>query len=176
MECPKCERGLKRIIISEVKVDRCKNCGGLWFDRDELRIVRDHRDENLSLLEFDLWKNKNKLAASGKSIDCPRDGKPLFKIKYGDTNVMVDVCLDCRGIWLDRDELEKIISALKKEVNSETIPEYLNDLKDEIKELVTHPSQASTELRHIMIVMKLLEYRFLAQYPKIVELISVLPD
>jgi len=175
MRCPKCDENLEEIKINGVKVDRCGNCGGLWFDRDELRIVRDHRDENLSWLEFDLWKDKNKLAVSGKSIDCPRDGKPLFKIKYGKTNVLVDVCLDCRGVWLDKDELDKIISALKAKISSETIPEYLNDLSGEVRELVVRPNQAEVELKHIMILMKLLEYRFVAQHPKILEIASVLP-
>lgn len=176
MKCPKCNKNLEGIKINSVKVDRCKNCGGLWFDKDKLKIVRDHRDENLSWLDFDLWKDRNKLTTSGKSIDCPRDGKPLFKIKYNGTGVMVDVCLNCRGIWLDKNELDKIISALKAKISSKTIPEYLNDLSGEVKELVVHPNQAEIELKHIMILMKLLEYRFVAQHPKIVEIISVLPD
>ncbi len=176
MKCPKCEKELKRITISGVKVDRCENCGGLWFDKDELKIVRDHRDKNLSWLKFDLWEDKRKLSVSGKYTDCPRDGKPLFKIKYGNTDVMADICFNCRGIWLDGNELEKIISELKKEVNSKTMPEYLAELGGEVKELVTHPSQAATELGHIMIVMKLLEYRFAAKHPEILEMISVLPD
>lgn len=159
-----------------MKVDRCANCGGLWFDKNELGAVRDHRDKNLSWLDFDLWKNKNKLVVSGRFIDCPRDGKPLFKIKYNGTGVMVDICLDCKGVWLDRDELDKIISILKEKINSESLPEYLKDFSGEVKELIAHPDQAAVELRHITIVMKLLEYRFFAQHPKIVELISVLPD
>lgn len=176
MKCPKCSENLEEIKINSVKVDRCGNCGGLWFDRDELRIVRDHRDKNLSWLDFDLWKDRNKLTTSGKSIDCPRDGKPLFKIKYKKTNVLVDICLDCRGVWLDKDELDKIISALKAKISSETIPEYLNDLSGEVKELVVHPKQVEIELKHIVILMKLLEYRFAAQHPKILEITSVLPD
>lgn len=175
MKCPKCSENLEEIKINSVKIDHCKSCGGLWFDRDELRIVRDHRDKNLSWLDFDLWKDRNKLTTSGKSVDCPRDGKPLFKIKYDGTGVMVDVCLNCRGIWLDKDELDKIISALKAKISSETIPEYLNDLSGEVKELIVHPNQAEIELKHIMILMKLLEYRFVAQHPKILEIISVLP-
>jgi hypothetical protein len=78
-------------------------------------------------------------------------------------------------VWLDRNELDKIISNLKEKINSETIPEYLRDLSGEVKELVTHPQHAGIELRHVMIVMKLLEYRFLAQHPKIAEITSVLP-
>lgn len=177
MKCPKCASDyLEEIIINGIKVDRCTNCGGLWFDRDELGVVRDHRDESLSWLNFDLWEDEEKLSASGTSVDCPRDGKPLFKIKYGTTGVMVDVCLECRGVWLDKDELDKIVAALKERLNSETIPEYLKDLTGEVKELVTHPDHAGAELRHVMIVMKLLEYRFFALHPRLAELISVLPD
>ena len=177
MKCPKCKMdNLEEIKINGVKIDRCENCGGLWFDKDELKIVRDHRDENLSWLDFDLWEDKNKLQISGKSMDCPRDDKPLFRIKYGETGIMVDICLECRGVWLDREELDKIISSLKEKINSETIPEYLKDLSAEAGELITHPKQAGVELRHMAIIMKLLEYRLAAQHPKIAELISVLPD
>ena len=176
MKCPKCKiEDLEKIKINGVKIDRCENCGGLWFDKDELKITRDHRDKNLSWLDFDLWKDENKLMISGQSINCPKDDKPLFKIKYGSTDIMVDICLNCHGIWLDKNELDKIISELKQKINSETIPEYLNDLSGEVKELIVHPDQAEIELRHIMILMKLLEYRFLAQHPKISEITSVLP-
>jgi len=177
MKCPKCKLGeLKETKINGVKIDRCENCGGLWFEKDELKTVRDHRDGNLSWLDFDLWEDKDKLTVSGKSIDCPKDGKHLFKIKYGNTDVLVDICLDCHGVWLDREELDKIISELKEKVNFETIPEYISDLGKEISELLAHPGKADVELKHIAIVMKLLEYRFLAQHPKLAELIAVLPD
>jgi len=176
MQCPKCNnKNLEKIKINDIKVDRCSNCGGLWFDKNELKITRDHRDQNLSWLKFDLWEDENKLMISGRSINCPRDKKPLFKIKYGETGVMVDICFDCHGIWLDKEELDKIILELKEKINSETIPEYLNDLSGEVKSLVIHPDQMEIELKHIMILMKLLEYRFLAQYPRISEITSALP-
>jgi len=177
MKCPKCKfEELTKIKINGVKIDRCSYCGGLWFDKDELKISRDKRDKDLSWLDFDLWEDQSKLMVSKKSIDCPRDKEPLFKIKYGDTNVMVDICLDCHGVWLDKNELDKIIAQLKEKINTETIPGYLNDLGKEIAELLTHPNHADVELRHIAIVMKLLEYRIIAQHPKLAELIAVLPD
>src|SRR5680860_426009 len=174
MKCPKCKiEDLKETKINGVKIDRCSHCGGLWFDKNELRISRDNRDNNLIWLDFDLWEDKNKLMVSGKSIDCPRDGKPLFKIKYGSTDIMVDICLDCHGVWLDKNELDKIIAQLKEKINSETIPEYINNLGQGIVELLKHPNHVDVELKHLAIVMKLLEYRIIAQNPKIAELISV---
>ena len=44
-----------------------------------------------------------------KAVDCPVCGDKLRAIeKYG---VEVDVCPGCKGVWLDRGELEKILAA-----------------------------------------------------------------
>ena len=176
MNCPKCGQQLKQIKIAGEKVDHCENCGGLWFDKDELKLVRDRRDKDLSWLEFDLWNDKNKIAVSGnQSVNCPKCGKSLFKVKYGDSDIMVDVCLNCRGVWLDKKELDKIINYLEKKISKETIPEYLKDLEREAVELVAHPSKITVEARHILILMKLIEYRFISQHPRLAEIVSELP-
>ena len=39
---------------------------------------------------------------------CPIDGTPLMEmVKNG---VTIDVCPECKGVWLDRGELEKLIN------------------------------------------------------------------
>ena len=175
MNCPKCEQQLKQVKIAGVKVDHCENCGGLWFDKDELKLTRDSRDKDLSWLEVDLWNDKNKIAVSDQSGNCPKCNKSLFKVKYGDSDIMVDVCLDCRGVWLDKKELDKIISYLEEKVDKETIPEYLKDLEHEVAELIVHPSKIAIEARHILILMKLIDYRFMSQHPRLAEIVSGLP-
>jgi Zn-finger nucleic acid-binding protein len=40
-------------------------------------------------------------------MKCPHCQIPLVKAKR--QNVTIDYCTDCRGIWLDRGELDKII-------------------------------------------------------------------
>lgn len=42
-------------------------------------------------------------------MHCPKDGTPLQARQRG--GVDIDYCPTCRGVWLDRGELEKIISA-----------------------------------------------------------------
>ena len=40
-------------------------------------------------------------------MNCPRDAQPLqVTYKHG---IEVDTCNTCHGIWLDRDELDKIL-------------------------------------------------------------------
>lgn len=176
MRCPQCTKSLDEIAIGRAKVDRCSLCGGIWFDRDELKTVKDERDGDLRWLDFDLWGDEGQLRSNGTYLDCPRDGGPLFRIKYGPADVMVDVCLACQGVWLDRDELEKILAALRDKVNRETLPEYLRDLEGELKDLFLAPEHSKEDLRNIAILMKLIEYRLAAQHPKIAEITSELPD
>ena len=40
-------------------------------------------------------------------MDCPRDGTALKRAER--SGVEIDWCPECRGVWLDRGELEKIV-------------------------------------------------------------------
>lgn|GEM_PF-1298162 len=52
-------------------------------------------------------------------MNCPRCHGALDERERD--GVIVDVCHDCRGIWLDRGELEKLIARASREFN-ETAP------------------------------------------------------
>jgi len=41
MKCPKCSGEMAIVSYDKIKVDRCISCGGLWFQPDELRALRD---------------------------------------------------------------------------------------------------------------------------------------
>jgi uncharacterized protein len=40
-------------------------------------------------------------------VVCPRDGASLVEVNK--SGVQIDVCPECKGVWLDRGELEKIL-------------------------------------------------------------------
>ena len=42
-------------------------------------------------------------------MKCPRCESPTLDERYRD-GVTVDVCRECRGVWLDRGELETLVS------------------------------------------------------------------
>lgn len=39
-KCPRCGGELKEQQVDEVKIDECKDCGGVWLDRGELDQLR----------------------------------------------------------------------------------------------------------------------------------------
>lgn len=43
--------------------------------------------------------------------NCPTDGASLVEINKN--GVMIDVCPECKGIWLDRGELDKIVQVTR---------------------------------------------------------------
>jgi len=45
MHCPKCGFKMKTIKINEVEIDKCFNCGGLYFDEGELEKVSGRRED-----------------------------------------------------------------------------------------------------------------------------------
>ena len=42
-----------------------------------------------------------------ETLRCPNDGSRLVEVERSD--VLIDACPECRGIWLDRGELDKIL-------------------------------------------------------------------
>ncbi len=52
---------------------------------------------------------------------CPRCNKHTLEERERD-GITIDVCQECRGIWLDRGELERLIARAAREMDRQ--PEY----------------------------------------------------
>lgn len=50
-------------------------------------------------------------------MQCPRCDGTMEERDRGD--ITIDLCTSCRGVWLDRGELEKLIARAQAEVESE---------------------------------------------------------
>ena len=101
MLCPKCRKAtLAEMQVGDVRtaVDQCRSCGGIWFDRKELEVIMDLAAKDLSI----------PAAAEETRRTCPRDFENLATFKYPQTEVMVDMCRRCEGLWLDGGELTEI--------------------------------------------------------------------
>jgi DNA repair exonuclease SbcCD ATPase subunit len=40
MKCPKCGMQLEEITFSDVRIDKCFSCDGIWLDKGELDVIR----------------------------------------------------------------------------------------------------------------------------------------
>jgi len=175
MLCPLCKKTLDKAIFYGVEVDYCPKCRGLWFEKDELRLAKDDRDENLAWLDINLWKDKTKFQISREQKLCPACRMPLYEINYGDSKIKVDVCNLCSGIWLDRREFKKIIEYLEGKAKYEILHKYVKNLIEEFWEIFTGPETLREEINDFLIILKLLNYKFPSQHPLIAEIIKELP-
>lgn len=123
MLCSNCGVDFKEVKTNSldtgfvIKLDQCPKCGGIWFDKYELFQIplKDAKEVdklNKSLLRRSLYL-KSKLY-------CPRDSSKL--LQYKDYNIpsdlQIDRCKKCGGIWLNMGELSEFKEKNKKKKNN----------------------------------------------------------
>jgi Zn-finger nucleic acid-binding protein len=167
MKCPNCQASLEPASELPVRVDRCPNCGGMWCDKEELRLLKDKEDDgDFRWIDVDLWKDAEKLRAGEQSgLACPADGSALTSVHYGDSGVSVDICAQCEGVWLGKGAYDAIIAYLEHIVDSSTTGDYVDDLKDEFVDVFKPGGEGpGSELRDLGKVLHLLELRFRVEH------------
>lgn len=110
MKCPRCNVILVKEAVKDVNlvvdVDKCPNCKGMWFEVGELSKL--DKIVEPKIIEFrKIPKEKYQL----KALFCPScaDHPLMQKADHPrDSKVIIDYCEQCKGIWLDKGELEAI--------------------------------------------------------------------
>jgi len=105
MQCPKCQKELKRQQFGDVEVDQCLSCQGIWFDLGELPTLRQQKNTNYSKSSADTN------IYDVMSAPCPRCGGEGHMTRVHDLkrpDIVMDTCSVCYGIWLDGGELDKL--------------------------------------------------------------------
>ncbi len=115
MECPRCRHAMQEILYEGVKIDTCPNCEGEWLDRDELKQIVKRREEvftpdQIAQVQASIEGSEPAPAADDSpALACPRCGAEMRRFRYaGTTQVLIDRCPACGGIWFDKDELEQV--------------------------------------------------------------------
>ncbi|MCG2690228.1 zf-TFIIB domain-containing protein [Candidatus Parcubacteria bacterium] len=176
MKCPVCKtENLKKGLFYQSEIDYCSKCLGVWFDKGELEIARDDKDESLRWLDVDLWHDETKFKLSQGKKFCPKDIVSLYEVAYNNSSIKVDLCNLCSGIWLDRGEFKKIIEHLKKKEKDQALYNYASNLAQEGLEVFKGPETFKEELADFIAVLKLLKYKLLVQHPTLFKLIDQLP-
>lgn len=133
MECPVCGNGLTQMTAAGVTVDVCKGgCGGLWFDRYELKNV-DEAGESAGEALLYIERDPDRKVDLSKRLDCPKGDdvvmmRHFFSARRG---VTVDECPACGGHWLDPGELATIRTEYaSQEERERAAAEYFSELFD----------------------------------------------
>ncbi len=112
MNCPACGSAMTPMTVGKVTVDVCRDgCGGLWFDRFELKTV-DEPAESAGELLLEAPRTPRVAVDRTKRLHCPNDAgvvmmRHLWSVKR---QVTIDECPKCAGVFLDPGELAQIRS------------------------------------------------------------------
>ncbi len=104
------------IELGGIELDYCRNgCRGLWFDNFELRQVMSLDEQENRLMDSILEQERVDDTDRAEPISCPRcDNCKLRRHKFsGVSDVFIDQCYTCNGIWLDAGELRAINDSME---------------------------------------------------------------
>lgn len=178
--CPHDHIELKEKKYRGVTVFECEKCHGKWFAQDDLRLAKDATDEDLRWLDFELFEEKSgkfktKDGAphqSSAGSACPVCKNPMQSKEYSESKVVIDVCTDNHGVWLDNKEFQKIIKYLETVLVTKPSSEYAKDVTEELKEIIGGPEGTASELKDFLAVTRLYEMRLTAEHPWLSSLLS----
>lgn len=100
MKCPKCKTDMEEFRTEGVTFDFCfSGCKGIWCDAGELaQYVETIKD--LPPVDPSLVKET--------PLECGKCSGAMLERPYQEGGTLVDVCVSCKGIWLDFKELGSI--------------------------------------------------------------------
>lgn len=104
MLCPHCNQSLvtRKVKGHDTELDYCNLCKAAWFDRGELPSILGRDPESAVVVPDN--------AIRLDDILCPRCGTPLHMFAYPGTGRVIEGCARCKGVWIDREDLEEIRS------------------------------------------------------------------
>lgn len=120
MKCPVDNTELQETEYERrVMVDQCKTCDGMWLDRWELTAIQANKGKNYDaeLAKMPDLVNKSYMQAIEKNrpaLNCPKCAEAgntvaMDRREHGYcSQILVDVCHDCQGVWLDKGEVQAL--------------------------------------------------------------------
>jgi uncharacterized protein len=116
MQCPHDESDLqRRPYESDVVVDQCRVCDGVWLDKGELEKIQetvenDYQGELEKMPESTVQAYRSARSEHERgSLACPNCQADMTEREHGYcSQIFIDVCQSCSGVWLDKGELKAL--------------------------------------------------------------------
>jgi hypothetical protein len=120
MRCPACRNTLEQRESGGIRLDVCRACGGIWFDRFEMKKM-DEPFEPASDEILNVEGNDPVRPDPTQRRKCPRcDDLVMMRHHFSVERVVeLDECPGCGGVWLDQGELAKIRSLFSSEAEKD---------------------------------------------------------
>jgi len=109
MNCPKCFAEMEITSFKELEIDRCTSCKGLWFQPEELEVLRNETwmaDYILDEGKAKVGKQFNQI----RDIRCPQCNAEMEQKSDPDQpHVVYECCPQGHGVFLDAGEFTDLM-------------------------------------------------------------------
>lgn len=125
MRCPRDDTALtQQNYEAEVLVDSCPACRGIWLDKGELERIEETRErkysgEQLGGIQIAARAYEMARQKAQPGITCPNCSTALDAREYAYcSQIVMDQCPKCRGIWLDAGEVAALEQFFERETGT----------------------------------------------------------
>jgi len=122
MDCPRCKSQLKLVKVTNVDLEQCANCKGIFFDNFELKKFDEPHESPSEKIILENSSSAAVLKDSPKKISCPKCSniKMMTRFYSVKQKIEIDECGACGGIWVDAGELAEIRAEFSTEEARDT--------------------------------------------------------
>ena len=107
--CPACSVPLEIVPLGPLATQTCKGCGGVWLGAGLMEPYLRQLDKEGLVPEappIKIHAPKTTATAHESGRDCPQCRSKMEPFNYGyDSNIFLDRCASCEGMWADKGEL-----------------------------------------------------------------------
>ncbi len=104
LACPRCSYPLELHVVGHNQIDWCHRCRGTFIDVGDVAPNE--------AMDPDVWMQLPGTERLGPQDDlpCPHEHGPMygFRVKDISSEVDIDLCLECGGLWLDEHEMASL--------------------------------------------------------------------
>ena len=102
MNCPKCSADMEKVVYSNIEVDRCTDCKGLWFDLlEHVELKAMSGSEAIDIGDPEVGRKFNRI----EDIKCPVCTTQMIKmVDREQHHIWYESCPSCYGVFFDAGE------------------------------------------------------------------------
>ncbi|MBS1703800.1 MAG: zf-TFIIB domain-containing protein [Armatimonadetes bacterium] len=108
-KCPNCLSEMTVKSVDGFNLSVCPECGGTWFEADELRKILAAKPESIHDLDHLTTEHVSQTKQGQSRMLCPDCEIRLVQYHYMyNSPIILDTCEKCGGFWVASGEIEKM--------------------------------------------------------------------
>lgn len=112
--CPRCAGDLRQRAVGKLLLVECRSCAGLWLTARQFEFLcRRSEADSVAPGTFASGSGREETYARQKYIPCLACRTLMLRRNYaGSSGIVLDACRQ-HGVWLDADELERVLTFIR---------------------------------------------------------------